>query len=157
MYLNKVTSQKDIMRQCELMSATTRPGITGLGPVNTLSLHSVLYITCSKKWTGANLFCLLCKCTVNMDIFIKKQTPSLNCNKENQSEEKTSDGKPLGPNFILGLSVCLCLTLSAIHTWLCIKILGGGGALYSDMFAIPAFTVYILLSFTDFTNSKMSY
>lgn len=44
MYLNTVTSQKDVMRQRELMSATTRSGITGLRSVNTLSLERVYHL-----------------------------------------------------------------------------------------------------------------
>ncbi len=75
MYLNTVTSQKDIMRHRALMSATARPGITGLRPVNTLSLERVYHLL--QEAGRGNLLCLLCKCTVNRDIFIKKQTNSL--------------------------------------------------------------------------------
>ncbi len=62
MYLNRVTSQKDIMRQCELISETTKSGITGLGPADTLSLEREGVSLALRR--GQGLICSACYANV---------------------------------------------------------------------------------------------
>lgn len=83
MYLNNVTSQQDIIRQSELMSATAGPGITGLGAANTLSLERVYQFCLKKVYRGQFVLLVMQMCSEHGH-FLEKQTHLFNCNKASQ-------------------------------------------------------------------------